>query len=74
MILGYKQKCGIDYVESFVLVAKMTTVRAVLAVAAMKDWFVHQLDVYNAFLNEDLEETVYMTMSQGYRGYGSIIG
>lgn len=62
VILGYKQQYWIDYVETFVPVTKMSTVRAMLAVAAMKNWFVHQLDVSNAFLNGKLEETVYMTM------------
>lgn len=73
MVLGYKQTYGIDYAEIFALVAKMTIIRVMLAVAAMKDWFVHQLDVSNAFLNGDLEETLYMSMQQGYRKYGDRI-
>lgn len=54
-------------------IAKMTTVRAMLAVTALKNWHVHQLDISNAFLNGELEEVVYMIFPKRYTGYGSRI-
>lgn len=62
MILGWKQNYGIVYLEKFSPVAKMSTMRAMLVVATMKNWFVHLLDVLNAFSNGEMEETVYMTI------------
>lgn len=65
VILGNKQKHGIDYLETFVLVAMLTTVRSLLAVAALQEWEVYQLDVKNAFLHGHLDEVVYMKFPLG---------
>lgn len=46
--------------ETFAPVAKLTTLRALLAVTAIQGWLTVQMDVSNAFLNGDLEEDVYM--------------
>lgn len=73
VILGNKQVRGIDFTETFAPVAKLSTVRALLAVAAMQNWVVCQMDVSNAFLNGDLDEVVYMKMPPGYEGMGSRI-
>ena len=63
---GYAQTYGIDYEETCAPVAKMATVRAVIAVPATKGWYLHQMDVKNAFLHGDLQEEVYMDQSPGY--------
>ncbi|XP_019254915.1 PREDICTED: uncharacterized protein LOC109233481 [Nicotiana attenuata] len=46
----------------------MVTVRSVLSIAASRQWFIHQMDVCNAFLQGDLSEEVYMEVPQGFNG------
>ncbi|XP_075109162.1 uncharacterized protein LOC142180956 [Nicotiana tabacum] len=60
---GYSQREGLDYNETFSPVAKMITV---IALAISKGWNISQMDVYNAFLQGDLYEGVYMELPQGY--------
>lgn len=64
---------GIDYIETFLPVYKMVTVRTVLALAATFDWPLYQMDVYNAFLQGDLVEEVYMELPQGVCSQGKNI-
>lgn len=63
---GFNQKEGLDYSETFSLVAKMVTVRSVLVVASAKHWLVFQMDVHNAFLQGDLFEAVYMVVPPSF--------
>ncbi|RVW84364.1 Retrovirus-related Pol polyprotein from transposon RE1 [Vitis vinifera] len=56
---------GVNYEETFAPVAKMTTVRTILALVASSDWPLHQMDVKNAFLHGDLKECIYMKPPPG---------
>ncbi|THH04538.1 hypothetical protein EW146_g10151 [Bondarzewia mesenterica] len=67
---GFTQVPGIDYGDMFAPVAKLTSIRVLLALAARFDWEIHQMDVKNAFLNGDLEEEIYMKQPPGYAAPG----
>ncbi|RVW15595.1 Retrovirus-related Pol polyprotein from transposon RE2 [Vitis vinifera] len=61
----YTQTYGIDYTETFALVAKINTIRVLLSLAANLDWPLQQFDVKNAFLHSKLSEEVYMDLPLG---------
>ncbi|CAI7806123.1 unnamed protein product [Closterium sp. NIES-54] len=72
---GYQQKEKVDYKELFAPVVKPTTLRTLLAGAAIKGWVVKQMDVTTAFLNGVLEEEIFMAQPEGFDdGSGREIG
>ena len=67
---GYTQAQGIDYHETFAPVARFGSIRTLLAIAAKQKMFVHQMDVHTAFLNEKLDEDIFMSQPEGFEVEG----
>ena len=62
----YSQVEGIDFGEIFSHVAKLTSIRFLLAIVAAFDLEVEQMDVKTTFLHGDLEEEIYMKQHEGF--------
>jgi hypothetical protein len=63
---GFFQKEGIDYEETFAPVARYTSIRTIIDLAANMKWKLHQMDVKTSFLNGVIEEEVYIEKPQGF--------
>nr|GFB09196.1 retrovirus-related Pol polyprotein from transposon TNT 1-94 [Tanacetum cinerariifolium] len=63
---GYRQEEGIDFEESFALVARLEAIRIFLACVAHMNMVVYQMDVKIAFLNGNLPEEVYVSQPDGF--------
>ena len=63
---GFSQQYGLDYEETFSPVAKITTVRVLLALAACKSWKLWQMDVKNAFLHDEFDKDIYIEQPRGF--------
>ncbi|SCZ92857.1 BZ3500_MvSof-1268-A1-R1_C063g00303 [Microbotryum saponariae] len=70
---GFSQRPGIDYDETFAPVAKFTSIRALITLAAAKKLHVHQADVDKAYLHGELKEDLYMRVPQGVDMPGKVL-
>ena len=63
---GFSQIPGQDFLSTYAPVMRLESYRALLALAASQDWEIHQIDVVGAYLNGELEETIFMKQPPGY--------
>ncbi|GJZ14128.1 retrovirus-related pol polyprotein from transposon TNT 1-94 [Tanacetum coccineum] len=63
---GYNQQEGIDYDETYALVARLESIRILLAYACALDFKLFQMDVKSAFLNGLINEQVYVAQPPGF--------
>jgi hypothetical protein len=53
-----------DYFNTFALVVRYSTLRIMLAKAAMEDLEIDHIDINTAFLNPAIEEEIYMAPTE----------
>ncbi|GJU39262.1 retrovirus-related pol polyprotein from transposon TNT 1-94 [Tanacetum coccineum] len=63
---GYRQREGLDYSDTYAPVARISSLRTLIAIFSIKGLYIHQMDVNTAFLNGYLHEEVYMKQPEGF--------
>jgi hypothetical protein len=63
---GYSQRPGFDFKETFAPTVRYSTIRIILAIAALEDLELRSVDISHAYLNGDLEEEIYMKQPEGF--------
>jgi hypothetical protein len=66
IVIGFYQKEGEDYDETFSLISRYTSIRDIISLIASMGWSLHQMDVKTTFLNGAIEEEVYIEQPQGF--------
>jgi hypothetical protein len=66
VVKGYAQCPGHDYVETFLPVIRLETLQGIMALVAIKDLKMQQMDMKGAYLNSRLKEKVYMHQPEGF--------
>ncbi|KAL0433539.1 UNVERIFIED_CONTAM: Retrovirus-related Pol polyprotein from transposon TNT 1-94 [Sesamum latifolium] len=68
---GFKQKEGLDYFDTYSLVARFTTIRVLIALASLYSLSIHQMDIKITFLYVELEKKIYMNQPEGFIAHGN---
>ncbi|GJZ55919.1 zinc finger, CCHC-type containing protein [Tanacetum coccineum] len=66
VIQVFRQKLGIDYFDTYALVARISTIRLLIDMTSIHNLIIHYMGVKTAFLNGELDEEVYMNQPQSF--------
>nr|GEY97443.1 zinc finger MYM-type protein 1-like [Tanacetum cinerariifolium] len=66
VIKGFRQHKVLDYFDTYSPVTRITSIRMILPIVALRNLKVHQMDVKTAFLNGYLEEEIYMNQPESF--------
>lgn len=66
MAKGFRQKEGLDFIDTYSPVIRITSIRLLIAISSIYDLEIHQMDVKTAFLNGELDEEIYMEQPEGF--------
>nr|KAJ0195731.1 hypothetical protein LSAT_V11C700373290 [Lactuca sativa] len=71
VIQGFRQKEDIDFFDTYAHIARLSTIRLLLALVVIHNLVIHQMDVKTAFLNGELDEEIYMKQPEGFEMPGN---
>ena len=66
VVKGYNKKEGLDYFDTHSPVTRISSIRMLIAIAAIHNLEIHQMDVKTTFLNGDLDEEIHMEQLEGF--------
>ena len=66
VIKNYKQNEGFDYFDTYSPVTRISSIRMLIAITAIHNLEIHQMDVKTTFLNGDLDEEIYMEQPERF--------
>ena len=66
VVKGYSQRKGINYDEIYAPIVRFDTIRILIALAALKGWQIHHLDIKSAFLNGEINEVIHVKQPEGF--------
>ena len=72
VVKGFRQRQGVDYEETFSLVAMLKSIQILLAIATHYDYEVWHMDVKTTFLNNYIEEDIFIKQPKGFKSEESL--